>query len=513
MKSYKSFLFLTLAAALALSACSGLPKGPGGGGGGTGSSTVSFTMVADTPPANLGLVSLKVVPTAIMLTPTTGTATTLDINSGNGYSFDLVRLQSDSAFLGTATKVPNGTYTTVTVTFSSATLAFYNGTGAALTNPVCPSGDVCFATFAGPFTATITTSQDITANAGFGIDIDLTNALTISGTTLSLNFGNTDVASVFTLPRTNSNLTSGQLDLIEDYTGVVTVSATTATVTPATIANRPALTATVNSSTVLNEDPTLSLCTSPAQGSISSCVSSNQAVSMDAILNSDGTFTAQEIEPLLASPIVDTVEGTIVAITSTITPTNQTQFTMVTTDIIPAATNSLIGSLTIGAPLVVNLSAGPTFYVDSKGLPVANSFPTSYGFFTQSTNTAGLHVGQEVAVHVTAFTAAVGTTFASSTTNIVALRWSRFIATPSGASTNSLFNVTALPGYFGFTSSSILESEIFTGVQGTNGTTNLDGIPNGSAPGSDPVGVRALFIEDAGNTLTPSFFAAKVRQH
>jgi len=453
-----------------------------------------------------------------MLTPTTGTATTLDINSGNGYSFDLVRLQSDSAFLGTATKVATGTYTTVTVTFSGATLAFYNGTGTALTNPVCPSGDVCIATFPGPFTATITTSQDITANAGFGIDIDLTNALTLSGTTLSLNFGNADVASVFTLPRTNSNLTSGQLDLIEDYTGVVTVSATTATITPATIANRPALTATVNSSTVLDEDPTLSLCTSPTQGSISSCVSSNQAVSMDAILNSDGTFTAQEIEPLLASPIVDTVEGTIVALTSTITPTNQTQFTMVTTDIIPAATNSLIGSLTIGAPLVVNLSAGPIFYVDSKGLPVASSFPTSYGFFTQSTNTAGLHVGQEVAVHVAAFTPANGATnpptaAIASNVNTVTLRWSRFIATPSGASTNSLFNVTSLPGYFGFTSSSILETEIFTGVQGTNGTTNLDGIANGSAPGSDPVGVRALFIEGSGNTLTPAFFAAKVRQH
>jgi len=115
---------------------------------------------------------------------------------------------------------------------------------------------------------------------------------------------------------------------------------------------------------------------------------------------------------------------------------------------------------------------------------------------------------------VPAFTAGNGTTtLASSTANTVTLRWSRFVATPTGASTNSLFNVTSLPGYFGFTQASILETEIFPGAQGTRGATNLDGITNGSAPGTTAVGVRALFIEDPGNTLVPAFFAAKVRQH
>ena len=65
---------------------------------------------------------------------------------------------------------------------------------------------------------------------------------------------------------------------------------------------------------------------------------------MDAILNADGTFTVQEIEPLLANPTVDTVEGTIVSIES---GRQSQQFTMVITDIIPAATNSLIGSLSV----------------------------------------------------------------------------------------------------------------------------------------------------------------------
>ncbi len=507
MKSYKSFPFLMLVACVFLCSCSGLPKGTGGGGGGGGSTTtVSFTMVADTPPTNIGLVSLKVVPTSIVLTPASGSATTLEINTGNGFAFDLVRLQSDSAFLGTISKLPTGTYTSIAVNFSSATLSFYNGTGSALTNPICPVNAVCLATFAGPFTATITASQSITANSGFGIDINLANAFTLSGTTLSFSLANTKVASTFNLPRTNSNLESGQLDLIEDLTGVVTVANTSVTITPSTLVNRPTITATTASGTVYNSDPTNALCpTGTTQ--LSACVSSNQAASMDAVLNSDGTLTVQEIEPLLASPIVDTVEGTVVVINS------QTQFVMVVTDLIPAATNSLIGSLSIGTPLTINLSNGVIFYVDSKGLPVATSFPNSYGTFTQSTNTTGLHVGQEVAVHATTFTAAIGAAPPASTVSSVTLRWSRFIASPTGASSNTLFNITSLPGHFGYPQANILQTEIFTGAQGTNGATNLDGIPNGSAPGSDPVGVRALFIENSLNALTPAFFAAKVRQH
>ncbi|HKN76728.1 MAG TPA: hypothetical protein VJW94_16235 [Candidatus Acidoferrum sp.] len=508
MKSYKAFPFLILVACLFLGSCSGLPQGTGGGGGGT--ANVSFVLVSNDAPAAIGLVSLKVIPTSITLTPSNGTATTFSINGGNGYSFDLVRVQSDSAYLGTVPGLTTGAYTTVAVSFLSAQLAFYNGTGVALTNPVCPAGDTCIATFAGPLTATITSTQTISGNSGFAINIDLGQAITVSGTTLSLNFANANASSIATLPRTNSNLAAGQLDLIEDFTGIVSSPGSTVTITPAPAVNRPPITATVNSSTVLDEDPTHTLCTLPTQGSVSSCVSAGQAASMDAILNSDGTFTVQEIEPLLASPTVDSVEGTVVAINSA----NQTQFTMVVTDIIPAATNSLIGSLTVGTPLTVNLSAGPNFYVDTKGLLVQNSFPNSYGFFIGSTNTTGMHLGQTVQVHVTTFTPANGATFASSTVNTVTLRWSRFNAPTTGALTNSLFSVTSLPGFFGFTQASAIQVDIFLGVQGTDGVTNLDGIANGSAPAATPaVGVRALFIEDPANTLTPPYFAAKVRQH
>lgn len=512
MKSYKAFLFLILVASLSLGSCSGLPQGNGGGGGG-GTANVSFVLNSNDAPLTLGLVSFKVVPTAITLTPTVGTPTTFNINSGNGFSYDLVRLQSDSAFLGTVPGVATGGYSSVSISFLSATLAFSNGTGVTLTNPACPATSpnaVCIASFAGPFTATATSAQTVGGNGGFAINIDLGQVITFTGTTMSLNFANTNAASTFALPRTNSNLQAGQLDLIEDFTGIVSNPGSTVTITPAPIVNRPAMTATVNSSTVLDKDPTQTLCTTPTQGNLSSCLSTGQGASMDAILNTDGTFTVQEIEPLLASPTVDTVEGTIVSIESG----SQSQFTMVVTDIIPAATNSLIGSLTVGSPLTVNISPGPSFFVDSKGLPVQNSFPSSYNFFIGSTNTTGLQLGQAVAVHVTAFTSANANTnaFATSTVNTVTLRWSRFSSNVSIASTPQ-FTVTTIPGYFGFTPSSTFGVQIFTGTQGTEGVTNLAGIVNGSAPATAPAArVRALYIENPGNTLVPNFFAAKVRQ-
>ena len=510
MKRTKSFLFTILATALLLTACHSLTQGHGHMGG---TADVSFVLVADTPPPNLGLVSLKVVPTSITLTPTTGTATTFNINSGNGYSFDLVRLQSDSAFLGTVPNVPTGTYTTIAVTFSGAELAFFNGTGGAISNvtPACLAGTVCMVTFPGPFTSTITTSQAIAANAGLGIDVNLASAVSVTGTALTINFlnsGTTSVASAFALPRTNSNLASGQLDLIEDFTGIATVSGTTVTIAPASAVNHPPITASSASTTVYDLDPTGTLCGGAT--SLSACfgTTAGEAASMDAILHSDGTFTVQEIEPLLASPVVDTVEGTVVSIT----PNTTTQFNIIVTDIIPAASGSLIASLGIGSPLTVNLALGPTFRVDTKGLALLGTTVN----FTSGADTTALRLGQSVAIHVKAFTAANGTTAAiANNVDTVTLRWSRFTATPVGALSASLININTLPAYFLFSPTTSFEVQVFSGIQG-KGTdvTNLDGIQDGNPPtATPPIGVRALFIEDPANTLAPAFFVAKVRQH
>jgi len=518
MKSYKAFPFLILVACVFLGSCSGLPKGTGGGGGGGGSTaTVSFVLVSDTPPATLGLISFKVVPSAITLTPATGNATTLSINGGNGYSYDLVRMQSDSGFLGTVPKVATGTYTSIGVTFSSATLAFFNGTTTPITNlsQPCAVNTVCIASFAGPFTSTITNSQAISGNTGFAIDVNLANSLTLTGGTLSLSFDNTGalpVTTAFAIPRVNSNLAAGQLALIEDITGVVgNATNTGVTITPsAQLMNSQPIAALANSSSGTNfdPDPTNSFCTAGTT-SLTSCVSNNQAASMDAILNADGTFTIQEIEPLLNSPIVDTVEGTVYQIPSS------AQFNMIVTNLIPAATNSLIGSLSIASKFTVNIANNPTpFFVDTKGLKVQGGFPNIYNQFAGAVNTGAIHLGQTLAVQVMAFTAANGNTPPSSTVNTVTMRWTRFTANTSIAA-SGLFTISALPGHFGFNQGITFGVQTFTnGSQGTDGITNLQGFPGDTSnlTVSSPVAMRALFFEDPTNSQNPAFFAAKVRQ-
>jgi hypothetical protein len=509
-------LLAALALAGSLAACHGLPLpgGGGGAGGGGGTATVSFVMVADTPPAAISVVSFRVTVTGVQLTSSGGTNTTLTPNSANGgLVVDLMRLQSDSAFLGALSGVPTGTNSTITVSFANPVLSFVNTSGAAITNvsPVCQANAICTVTFASAGAPVISFSQAISGNTGFGIDFNLSNAITLSNGNLSLNFtnsGNTNVVTAFTLPRQNSNLSAGQLDLIEDFTGVVSISGQSVTVTPPTATGRAAITAATSSTMNLDPNPSGALCAAPAAGNVASCVSSNQIASMDAILKADGTLVIQEIEPLLAAP-QDVIEGAVVSIGSA------TQFTIVASDFVTAAQNSLIGSVRVGDPVVVNIVNNPNpFLVDTKGLPIQNSFATSFQAFAGATNTGALHLGQTVALHVTAFTPANGNTAASASTDTITLRWSRLTATAIAGSSQQ-FGVTAIPAFFGFTQASSFGVETFTGTPGLDGVTNLDGVPNGNSPSTSPppLAIRALFLEDPSNSLNPAFFAAKVRQH
>ncbi len=495
------FLPVLLLTALALSSCSGknttvVP--PGGSNG-----TVAATMVADTLPANPSLLSFQVTIASITFTPASGTATTVTLNPA--LTVDLMRLQSDTVFLGTFANIPAAQYSSVTLSLSgNANITFLNDTNATLS--MCPANTVCPLSVAASSNPVATVSFTVSQNAvtGIGIDLNFANAVSISSGNLVVDFTKSNVLSAFTLPRANSNLASGQLDLIEDFTGVVSLNTNSVTIASST---RGTLIATATANAILDADPSRTLCVNPTQGQVSSCVSNNQVASMDVVLKSDGTLSIQEIEPLLATA-QDTVEGTV----SSINSTSVTQFGIIVTDKPSTlASSSLIGGLNVGDTLTVNIPSAKPFLVDTKGLLVS---PGSLTFFANQFNNTALHPGQTVAVHVASFTAANGTTPASANADTVILRWSRFTATPINASTNNILNVTALPSYFNFGSSSQFVVQLFSGAQGTGGVTNFDGIASGtSVNNSRPVSLRALFIENPGNTANPAFFAAKVRQH
>jgi hypothetical protein len=513
MKFREIQALFTLLVAVALSSCSGPLKGPGGGGGGTG--TVSFTLVADTLPASPSILRFLVSISGVVLTPSTGSTQTLSF--ATPLVVDLMRLQSDSAFLGSIAKVPPGPYKNVQILITKPQMTFLNNTTGNIVvgTTICSSGTICEVTFNAVGSPTFNLSPALTipsTGQGLGLDVNLTNSISLTAGTLSVNFtdsGTTNSVTAFTLPRTNSNLANGELELIEDITGVVSISGSSVTITPAAATGRLPVTASTTSATNYDPDPSNTHCPTGTK-SLTACVANNEVASMDAVLNANGTLSIQEIEPLLATA-VDTVEGTVVSIT----PASQTQFTIVVTDLVPAATNSLIGKLKLGDLFTINLVTSPNpFLVDTKGLPVASQFASNYGTFFGATGTTAIHLGQTVAVHVKTFTAASGTTPASATVDTVTLRWSRLIATPTGASGAGLFNITSLPSYFGFTQASIFGVQIFTGTPAADGVTNLDGIASGNGPAASPaVGIRALFLEDPTNSLNPGFFAAKVRQH
>jgi hypothetical protein len=500
MNRNKALLIFILLASFGLASCSGKPGGVvctvncGGG-----PANLSFTLVADHLPANPSILSFKVLVSGITVTSSTSTMTLTPPST----PFDLMRLQSDSAFLGTLPDVPSETISSLTVALAVQDLTFFNDTGVALTNPICPINAICSFN-PGTINAVLINnlSQVFSANTGFGLDFNLANAITLTGTTLTVNLNNTgtnNVLTSFLLPRTNSNLGTGQLDLIEDFTGVVGVNGNTVTITSPT---HGVLTTTSTSTSFFDPSPDGTICPTPATVS---CVINGQIASVDAFLNTDGTLSLKEFEPLNATQ-QDVVEGTVVAVNS------PTQFGVVVTDKIVAATNSLIGLLNTGDLLTVNISTNPVakpFFVDAKGFTVPAG---SLGLFQGQADTTAIHPGQSIAVHVTTFTAATPTVIAVATVDTITLRWSRFTATASTVGAQTL-GVTNLPSYFGPTIGNI-GVQLFPGTAGQTGVTNFDGVSDGSQlVAGNPASFRALFIENSGNSAAFPFFAAKVRQH
>src|SRR6266404_801025 len=508
MNRNKVLLLVLLLASFSLAACSGPTTVCTVNCGGGGSATVSFTLVANTLPANPSILSFKVTIDRITLTPTTGTAQTFTPNPA--LVVDLMRLQSDAAFLGTLTNVPSGSYT-VQLSLSSPEITFLNDTSSTITanGATCRSAQVCTATLSAVGTPTISSFTFNATTSGLqGIEIDfkLNNAISLSSGTLSVNFNpsspNPGVFTAFTLPRTNANLGTNQLELIEDFTGVVGISGSTVTISSPT---RGTLTATSTSNSFFDPSPDGSICPTPATVN---CVANGQIASVDAFLNTDGTLSLKEFEPLNATR-QDFVEGTVYAVN---TPT---QFAIAVTDKVQLATNSLISGLNTGDLLTVNIPA-PTlqpFFVDSKGLAVP---PGSLGLFQGRTDTSAIHPGQTVAVHVTTFTAATPSIIAIATADTVTLRWSRLIATAKAPFSTTLMNVNTVPSYFGFTPASVFPTQVFSGTLGADGVTNLDGILGGNAQNltdAKAVGLRVLFLDNPQNSATTPFMAAKIRQH
>jgi hypothetical protein len=481
------FLSMLLVAVVSLASCSGQSKsGPPPPPG--GNATLSLTMT-DAPPAGASILSFKVTVSGVSLTPSTGKAVSLTLNPTTPI-IELTRLQSDSAFLGTST-VPSANYTSATVSFTAPDIVLINQTGGALTGATtaCPVNAVCEFKPAASGTIILTTAPfplNLTANeqTGLSLDFNLNNAITNSNGAVSVDFTQANVLTAATLPRTGTP--TGALDLIEDFTGVITtISGNSVTVHSDTRGN---ITAVANSSTTFNIDPTVCSTQNLA------CLAANKTVSIDASLNPDGTMTLLEAD-LLDNVSVDEVEGTVISV-------NAPQILLVLSDKTVVSGNSVLTAATGGTIIQASLGTTPIFSVDTKGLSAVTGSPAAINDFL---TVANAFAGQTVRMRVTNPTAGPSSTVLVNTNSVV-LRFSRVtatVATPPAP----FFSVSAitLPSFLGG-----IIGLVNISVQVSN-QTNFDGVTDVTKLSvGDSVSVRALYIP---NYLTSPFFAAKVRKH
>src|SRR5208282_268044 len=316
MKLYKSFVFLALVSALAMCSCyhefGPTPPPPP-----NGNAFVNVT-ITSTPSSTFSFPSLTWPIGAMNIIDSSGNSVALGGTSGIG-SLDLARLQTDSFYLGHAT-VKAASYTSLQVQFNTPLSSyFYNSSSATLLG--CLSGAVCLVPSTVPgfgsstVTVPITYTATASANTGIRVNFDLSKAVTTTAG-MTFDFTQTGAITVSKLPTASSQTTG--LDTVDNFTG--TVTATTGTTVTVTSLASQARTFTV-SSTAEFDDP-FTVCSGAASFN---CLVVNQNVSLDGVVNTDGSFTAYEVEFLDPAPITNELEGIIA------TPVTNNSFKMVLT--------------------------------------------------------------------------------------------------------------------------------------------------------------------------------------
>jgi hypothetical protein len=342
-------------------------------------------------------------------------------------------------------------------------------------------------------TATISSNLSVSDSleTGVALHVNLANALTLSGQTISaVNLGATNVFTASALPPSSAktDLASGELAHVDDVMGLVTsVSGSTLTVQTST---RGSITATANSSTQFSAD-----CTTLGFTQNFTCVKANTVAIVDTLLNGDGTFTLVFYQPLptqLSSG--DLIEGVVTGVPNSVT----NQFTVVVTDSVFAGSASLLqGRVNLGDQIQITLSTPDPFTIIAKGL----TFPTGSAF-EHSTSVASILPGQTVAFPVLTFTAQSGATPGTATSHDLALRFTRFSAV-MGTPALPVFSATTFPPFFGLATGQQFQTT--SGRLSVDGASSLTSIPGGST-----FSTTALYI---GLPVAPQFAAQSVRAH
>jgi hypothetical protein len=354
-----------LVAFTALAGCGGTGQF-GSGGQNNGNSSVVLAMM-DSPPSLVTILSAEVTLTGATLSP--GNVSVLS----GPVTVELTRLQTDLAYLGTAAKIPAGSYTTLTLTFANPSLTIENDTGA----PIAGCADLAVCKFA-PTTSTMSaivplTSFSIASSSTTGLLIDV-NLDTLLNPSLVADFN----AATSVFPFTPGGMGAPPVGA-EDVVGHV--------VSPNTSANTFTLT-NAEASYALKVDGTTTFfqfpsCPTPGI----SCLQANQILSVDIAIQSDGSLLARNI-------VFEDADSSDVEIEGVITSTNAAsdQFSMVVHTVSGSGTG-----LSTGQTATIQYAVSPSpFAIDflhADNNPISLS-TSGFLFSTQ----ADLMTGQEVSI-------------------------------------------------------------------------------------------------------------------
>jgi hypothetical protein len=407
-------------------------RGDTGFSSGTQSSGNSSVVLAvtDTPPSNVSTLSAEVTLTGATLNPGN-----VSLFSGSRL-IELTRLQTDVAYLVTASNISAGTYTTLSLTFANPMLTIENDTTTPIVsgNTTCAVGSIC--TIAPTTTANLATtitlsSFSIAANstAGLLVDVNLDNLLSAA---MGEDFKAGTSVSSFTPGGTGAPLVGaedvvGQITALDTAHNTFSIQNVTGTYSLA-----------MDSTSTFFQFPT-SVCAA----SDIACLRTNQIVSVDISIGPAGGAVARNVVYEDADSSDAEVEGFI-----TSTNAGSQQFSIVTLAISASGTG-----LNIGDVETVHYAVAPQTPFDIDFTHADNVPVSTTGFlFAAPTD---FSVGQVVSIRRNG--ASSGN---SITADRVRLRSSRITATVRtiGAPYIYLFNAPSIFSGNGITQIQVLTS-------------------------------------------------------
>jgi hypothetical protein len=430
--------------------------------------------IRDDPPTGVSVLSFEINVTGASLQPSDATKPTVPLLT-SPIEVELTQLETEKALLN-GTSAPDGSYSSMSLTFANPQLTILNQTGQTITmgTQTCLNGHVC------EFKPALNQSSETISSTPFPVTISTTAPMSLVvdfdlNSSIQNNLSVTPSVTLAAVPAQPSN---GEIEDIEGLKGrIEAVSGAGFTLQDSTSGQ----TFTIN---VDNNTQFQGFNEVGCAANNFSCVQVGQIVEVEQLLvMTNGTLVASQVQ-LDDGVNQEELEGTIVAVNAA-----NNQFQVVVEHEEPA-----IQGVSVGNSVTISINAGAQYSVDSDDL--SGAIPSGVSF----TSASDLLVGQEVKVR--ALIVSSSTTGTTATTDRVKLHMSQFPGTVASPNAPN-FAVNNLPALF--TSNGINQVQVVV-----SSGTEFEGISGGSSlTAGNSIVLRGLLFKTAGD---PILVAKKVRK-